>query len=58
LAGYLYDLATTFTRFYETCPVLSAAPEVRASRLGLCDLTGRTLRLGLGLLGIQTPDRM
>jgi arginyl-tRNA synthetase len=58
LAGYLYDLATTFTRFYETCPVLSAPSEVRASRLGLCDLTGRTLRLGLGLLGIQTPDRM
>jgi arginyl-tRNA synthetase len=58
LAGYLYELAATFTRFYETCPVLSAPEPTRASRLRLCDLTGQTLRLGLGLLGIETPDRM
>ena len=58
LTGYLYAVAAAFSAFYEKCPVLTAGPEVRASRLALCDLTARTLRLGLGLLGITTPDRM
>ncbi|HZU17864.1 MAG TPA: arginine--tRNA ligase [Candidatus Dormibacteraeota bacterium] len=58
LANYLYGLATTFTTFYERLPVLRAEEEVRRSRLALCDLTARTLALGLGLLGIQAPDRM
>jgi arginyl-tRNA synthetase len=58
LAGYLYGLATTFTTFYEQCPVLRADGDVRTSRLVLCDLTARTLAVGLGLLGIVAPDRM
>jgi len=58
LAGHLHAVATAFSAFYDRCPVRSAPPEVRASRLTLCDLTARTLRLGLGLLGITTPDRM
>jgi arginyl-tRNA synthetase len=58
LAGYLYGLATTFTSFYEQCPVLRAEGDVRASRLALCALTARTLAVGLGLLGIVAPDRM
>lgn len=58
LAGYLYELASTFSAFYEKCPVLSAAAGVRASRLALCDLTARTLRQGLDLLGIPVLERM
>jgi arginyl-tRNA synthetase len=58
LAGYLYGVAGLFSAFYEKCPVLTSPPDIRASRLTLCDLTARTLRLGLGLLGITTPDRM
>ncbi|WFE22798.1 arginine--tRNA ligase [Solwaraspora sp. WMMD937] len=58
LAGYLHTLATTFSGFYEHCPVLRAEDEVRDSRLALCDLTARVLRQGLHLLGIATPDRM
>jgi arginyl-tRNA synthetase len=58
LVHYLYDLACAFTAFYERCPVLRADGAVRASRLVLCDLTARTLRTGLGLLGIESPDRM
>ena len=59
LAGYLYDLATVFTRFFETCPVLKAPDEAtRASRLALCELTARVLARGLGLLGIAAPERM
>ncbi|SEF92904.1 arginyl-tRNA synthetase [Thermomonospora echinospora] len=58
LAQYLYGLASAFTSFYEKCPVLQAEGEVRTSRLVLCDLTARTLELGLGLLGIESPDQM
>jgi arginyl-tRNA synthetase len=58
LCGYLFDLAGTFTDFYEACPVLRAEPGVREGRLLLCDLTARILRTGLALLGIETPDRM
>ncbi len=59
LCAYLFDLAGTFTGFYETCPVLRADdPGVRDSRLALCALTARILEAGLGLLGIDTPARM
>jgi len=59
LCGYLFDLAQTFTSFYEACPVLKADDEAtRSSRLVLCDLTARTLSVGLGLLGIQALERM
>jgi arginyl-tRNA synthetase len=58
LAQYLYSLAATFTTFYEQCPVLKSEGEVRAGRLVLCDLTARSLKTGLGLLGIEAPDRM
>ncbi len=58
LSGFLFDLASTFTTFYETCPVLSSEGDVRRSRLLLCDLTARILDNGLGLLGIDAPDQM
>ena len=51
-------MAAAFSTFYERCPVLKAPPGVRESRLALCERTAATLREGLGLLGIATPDRM
>ena len=56
LCSYLYDLASAFMRFYETCPVLGSDAE--ESRLLLCRRTAETLKTGLGLLGIETVDRM
>ena len=58
LCTYLYELATTFTAFYEHCPVLKADDAVRASRLALCDLTARVMERGLDLLGIGAPEQM
>lgn len=58
LANYLLEVARAFHSFFEACPVLKAEPAVRDSRLALCDLTSRTLKQGLGLLGIQVPERM
>ncbi|HPF38073.1 MAG TPA: arginine--tRNA ligase [Phycisphaerae bacterium] len=59
LCDYLYNLAGRFNVFFENCPVLKAPNvETYASRMRLCDLTARALRIGLGLLGIQTLERM
>ncbi|HEX3588860.1 MAG TPA: arginine--tRNA ligase [Pseudonocardiaceae bacterium] len=60
LCAYLYDTASTFTSFYEQCPILAAdVPRpVRDSRLLLAWLTSRVLVLGLSLLGIEAPERM
>jgi arginyl-tRNA synthetase len=58
LCNYLYETAAEFMRFYEACPVLQAPESLRLSRMRLCDLTARTLKLGLGLLGIEVIERM
>jgi arginyl-tRNA synthetase len=58
LCNYLYELAGHFTSFYENCPVLKSAPAQRESRLRLCDITARTLKLGLGVLGIEVLEQM
>ncbi len=59
LCNYLYELAGAFSTFYEHCPVLVADSEAqKQSRLQLSWLTARTLKTGLGLLGISTLERM
>jgi arginyl-tRNA synthetase len=59
LTDYLFDLAGKYSAFFENCPVLKAeTDELRTSRLKLCDLTARTLKQGLNLLGIETVERM
>src|SRR5688500_14279688 len=59
LCTYLFDVATAFTDFYESCPVLRAdTDEQRRTRLFLADLTRRALAQGLDLLGSAAPERM
>jgi arginyl-tRNA synthetase len=58
LARYLYEVSTTFSTFYEQCPVLKAEGDVRALRLLLSAATERTLVTGLDMLGIETPRRL
>jgi arginyl-tRNA synthetase len=59
ITAYLWDLAKTFSGFYQNCPVLKPpTPELGQSRLLLCDLTARVIQRGLDLLGIRTVERM
>ena len=58
LTAWLFDLAGCFSSFYDALPVLKAEGPQRVTRLALCDLTGRTLRQGLELLGIRVPLQM
>jgi arginyl-tRNA synthetase len=60
LCSFLYELASAFASFWVECPVLKddVAPDVRASRIALTDLTGRVLVQGMSLLGMDAPERM
>jgi arginyl-tRNA synthetase len=58
LCQYLFELSQKFNQFYDRCPVLQADEPQRTSRLVLADLTARTLKLGLSLLGIPVLERM
>lgn len=58
ITAYLWDLATAYSGFYQTCPILRAEPARRASRLLLCDATARIIQRGLELLGIRTVEQM
>jgi arginyl-tRNA synthetase len=59
ITGYLWDLAKTYSGFFQNCPVLKAETvPLRQSRLLLCDLTARVIQRGLDLLGIRTVERM
>jgi arginyl-tRNA synthetase len=59
LTSYLFELANRYFTFYENCHVLNAEnDDLRRSRLLLCDLTARTIRKGLELLGIRVVEKM
>jgi len=58
LADYLYDLAQTYSTFYQNVPFLKAPEGVRESRVRLCGITAVVLEKGLDLLGIETPKRI
>ena len=59
LCAYLFDLAQTFSSFYENHSVIKAeTAQLRESRLALCGLTLAVLVRGLDLLGVQAPEQM
>jgi len=58
LCGYLFELAGTFSTFYNATKVLVDEAEVKTSRLALCAATLQVLETGLELLGLETLERM
>ncbi len=59
LCNYLFELTQTFFQFYDQCSVKDAETEaLKCSRLQLCDLTAKTIKTGLSLLGIGVLDQM
>jgi len=58
LCLHLYELSQVYNEFYENCPVLRSEEPLRSSRLAFCEATSRTLRVGLGLLGIDVLERL
>ncbi|THD81953.1 MAG: arginine--tRNA ligase [Phenylobacterium sp.] len=58
VAEHAYRLSQAFSRFYAACPILSAEPAVRSSRLTLAGAALKQLELALDVLGIAVPERM
>ena len=59
LCEYIFELSGKFNQFYESCSVMNAeTPEIQKSRLALCSLSASVLRLSLGLVGIDTLERL
>jgi arginyl-tRNA synthetase len=62
VARYLESTAATFHKFYDECRVLPRGDEestpLHAARLLLVDATRVVLSNGLGLLGVDAPERM
>ncbi len=59
IANYCYDLAKSFNGFYHDFQILKEEdPQKRAVRLMLCECVAKVIRLGMGLLGIEVPERM
>jgi len=60
ITTYLYDLVTLFMRFYEQNPMLKEGvdAETKMSRLLLADLTAKTIKQGLDILGIKVVDKL
>ncbi len=58
LPTYLETLATRFHRFYTVHQVLVEDEGLRQRRLALCAATKNVLRIGLGLLGVEAPEKM
>ena len=59
LCKHLHSIASSFASFYENCSILKEENAMLSTRrLALCDLTARELQLGLGIMGIDVPERM
>ncbi len=59
LANYTYDLVKMFNNFYQNQSILNAETENTSSfRLALSVKTAAVIKTGLGLLGIESPERM
>ena len=59
IANYVYELAKLYNKFYHEEPILkSEDTHVKHFRLSLSAATAAVLKKGMGLLGIQVPERM
>lgn len=59
VANYVYELVKSYNSFYQNNPILNQDDETaKQFRLQLSDLTGKTIKKGLSLLGIGTVNRM
>ncbi len=58
IINYLYNLAQHFSLFYTKCPILKADEKLKKARLLLASSVKQVLENGLGILGIETLEKM
>lgn len=55
---YVTELAARFHRFYTSCRIKDAEPELRDARLVLCDCTEKVIANALDIVGVTAPEKM
>ena len=59
IANYIYELVKEFNQFYHDYSILKEEnPDLRNFRLVLSETIGNVIKTGMGLLGIEVPERM
>ena len=58
IANYIYDLVKDYNRFYQQVRILNPDDPKIGFRLGMSELVSKIIRSGMGLLGIDVPERM
>ena len=58
ITRHVVEIAKAFNKFYNSCPILSSQEELKKARLSLVYVTKTVIKTGLGLLGMEVPDKM
>ena len=58
IAGYLYNLAKHYSKYYHDCPILKSEPEVAKARVVLSKAVLQVLKNGFALIGIPFLEAM
>ena len=58
VANYVYEVAKSFNSYYAATPIFKATEEEQRFRIALSSKVAEVIKRGMGLLGIQVPDRM
>jgi len=52
------EIAKAFNKFYNNCPIMSSEEDLKRARLALVNATKTVIKTGLGLLGMEAPEKM
>lgn len=58
LCNYLFELCKLFSRWYTECSFKNAEPAVKTARLALASIVAENIKIGLDILGIESPEKM
>ncbi|MBQ8827977.1 MAG: hypothetical protein IJZ90_02410, partial [Clostridia bacterium] len=55
---YVTDMAQLFNKFYNTCNIMKAEPDVRAARLRVTEAAAECIKSALYLIGVDVVEKM
>ena len=58
ITRHIVEIAKAFNKFYNSCPILSVEEDLKKARLMLVYATKTVIKTGLGLLGMEAPNKM
>ncbi len=58
ITRHVVEIAKAFNKFYNNCPIMSSEEDLKRARLALVNATKTVIKTGLGLLGMEAPEKM